>query len=95
MSIFGKDLIDFLNDLLAYAQLDNDFGRILFSLVIMLVVTGFLAFAKGSGHLILLINIILFILFAAIGFFPTWTILVIALILTVIIFTQFGGGGSD
>lgn len=95
MSIFGESFIDFLNNLLEFARLNNDFGRLLFSIVIMLVVTGFLAFLKSNGYLILLINLILFVLFASIGFFPTWTILAFSLTILILIFVVVGGGSSE
>lgn len=92
MSIWGTDFVSFLHNLLNKAGLDNTYGYILFAIIVMGVVSGFLAFLKADALILLLVNIVLVVLFAGIGFFADWVFILIVIILGFFLFVSFGGG---
>lgn len=95
MSIFGSDFLDFIEDILDKVSLNNDIGHVLFAVAVMGILSIVLSIFKANGLFILLLNLILFVLFASIGYFPNWTLIFIALLILILIFTFIGGGKND
>lgn len=67
-------------------------GLVLFSLIVMGLISFLAVKVKASLGIIFLINGLLFILFTFLGWFPLWSLIVFTLGLVLLIFVRKGGG---
>lgn len=94
-SITGKNFNEHLEDLLNMLSLDNPFGYILVSVILMGLLSFVLALMKSPMNLILFANGIMILFLTALDWIPIWVVILIALLLLFIIFLKYFGGRSS